>query len=216
MTPEKNYTVITADIVDSRHLASGILNTIPEKLATLNQELNPLIPAALFSGDEIQMVFAGKIELCSAILKLGMIFQPMKLRSGIGHGAVNTPIPNSISEARGPAFIAARRALETAKQQGYIAWITQELPVVSVCDDQFVKQVNAIFLTLSALTQRWNTKTWRRFALYYRERSIQKVAIVEQVSPEAINKSLHTAGIRYIIQAMDLLSAENKSTNKVE
>lgn len=220
-TAEKKYTVITADIVDSRHLSTGILNTIPEKLAILNQDLKPLIPAALFSGDEIQMIFTGKIEFISVILKLGMIFQPMQLRAGVGHDVVDLPLPNLISEARGPAFIAARQALDKAKQQGYIAWVNSgELSDNHDLDhdDQLIRQVNAHFLTLSALTQRWNTKTWRRFSLYYRERSIQKVAIAEHVSPEAINKSLHTAGIRYVIQVLDLLNNfnGNKSTIRVE
>jgi len=216
MIHTKTYTVITADIVNSRQTADAVLKTIPNILEKLNQTLKPVLPAALFAGDEIQILFDNPPHPFILVLQLQMLFQPMTLKVGMAQGPIHLPLLSEISETRGPAFIAARQALEIAKQRDCIAWMNRVTDENNSFGVQPTNQLNALFLTLTALTNRWSAKTWRRFTYYAQERSIQKVAGYENVSPEAINKFIRTAGVRYLLTAMDIFATHDNPTKMVE
>ncbi|MGI8768888.1 MAG: hypothetical protein ACR2I1_07250 [Propionibacteriaceae bacterium] len=72
-------------------------------------------------GDEFQGVLAQPVSVIQAMLILmdssrGSPKSDWHL--GIGVGAVETPMPASVRSARGPAFVAARTAVERAKRRG--------------------------------------------------------------------------------------------------
>ncbi len=67
------------------------------------------------AGDEIQGVLsdaAGVVETLHRLTRLG------GWRVGVGAGAVDEPLPPSTREGTGPAFVAARRAVERARRDG--------------------------------------------------------------------------------------------------
>src|SRR5690606_3445233 len=103
--------VITADQVDSRShddLVAEALGRLADSAVT------PVLPADRTVGDELQLLLTDGAEALEVILRLNRTGQ---WSIGCGVGSVNTPLPASIREASGPAFIAARKAVERAKKR---------------------------------------------------------------------------------------------------
>jgi hypothetical protein len=96
--------------MDQRGSSSDI-----DRVPGLLQELTSLTPNATFErsvGDEIQGVLehpAEVVEIALHALRSGRWYV------GIGVGPVAVPLPASPREGSGPAFLAARRAVERAK-----------------------------------------------------------------------------------------------------
>jgi hypothetical protein len=66
-------------------------------------------------GDEFQVLFATEpVSVVDAILTL---MREGTWHVGVGIGRVEEPTPQDLREARGPAFLAARRAVDEAKER---------------------------------------------------------------------------------------------------
>lgn len=66
-------------------------------------------------GDEFQVLFVDEpVSVVDAIL---ILMREGAWHLGIGIGPVEEPIPSDLREARGPAFLAARAAVEEAKDR---------------------------------------------------------------------------------------------------
>lgn len=103
--------VVTADQQGSRRST----DQVPALLAGLPDLSGMLLPFERTVGDEVQAVFddpASVVEVTLHLLRLG------GWSVGIGAGPVLEPLPASTREASGPAFIAAREAVEAAKNRG--------------------------------------------------------------------------------------------------
>lgn len=196
-----NYLVVTADMISSRDVSTKQISTIPEKLKRMDDKLHPLIPSMLFAGDEIQILFPheDKQQPYRLLMDLHRYLVPFRFRFGFGIGVVDQPINSSMAQNKGQAFIRARKALDVAKKERLIAWLSTE-------KDKPHPEINSCFLLFTALTRKWTDKHWRRFFLYWDKRSIHKVAEIENVSPESINKFLKRASIRTIIRSLELFS----------
>lgn len=195
------YLVTTADMINSRDVSTEQIATIPEKLKQIDVDFHTLIPSMLFAGDEIQLLFPydQNHHPYRLLMDLNRHLAPFHFRFGFGIGAIDQPINPIIAHNKGQAFLQARKALAIAKNDQLIAWLsTEEIVQYS--------EINACFLLLTALTRKWSDKHWRRFYLYWDNRSIHKVAEIENVSPESINKLLNNAGIRLIIRSLELIT----------
>ncbi|MHB1171679.1 MAG: DNA-binding protein [Lacisediminihabitans sp.] len=104
--------VITADQVDSRTTADAV----GEALATLNGEFGEslVLPAERTAGDELQLLLADADAALAVVLALT---RGAQWSVGCGVGDVRAPLPRSIRESTGPAFIAARAAVDRAKRR---------------------------------------------------------------------------------------------------
>ncbi|MET0974563.1 MAG: DNA-binding protein [Leifsonia sp.] len=103
--------VITADQVDSRHDVDRAAEATEAMTAEFGPELTLDIDQT--SGDEIQAVTD------SAEAALGMTLALTRTGHwsvGLGVGPVRTPLPAAARKATGPAFIAARAAVDAAKK----------------------------------------------------------------------------------------------------
>jgi hypothetical protein len=102
--------VITADQVRSRQNRDAVDDAILELSVTLGDRL-PLPPDRA-AGDEVQLVTHDPDAALRAILLLSR----SKLWSvGLGVGAIREPLGRSVRESTGPAFFAARTAVDRAK-----------------------------------------------------------------------------------------------------
>ncbi|HEY5979243.1 MAG TPA: sigma factor-like helix-turn-helix DNA-binding protein [Microlunatus sp.] len=100
--------VLTVDQISSRHRRDQVEAT----MATLSARF-PEIPVTRTVGDEFQALFgADPLSVVDATLTL---MREGAWHVGIGIGRVEQPTPADLREARGPAFLAARRAVEEAK-----------------------------------------------------------------------------------------------------
>ena len=149
------------------------------------------------------------------LFRLIQILQPKVFRYGIGIGRIQQPIKEKLAENSGDAFIKAREALDFIKKNDRLAWIHHNA-------HPEYDNLNIALAFLSELTKRWSMKHWRRLFLYANTGNVAKVAEIEKVSAEAINKFINTAGIRTILSVIPItrpiteqpLSLNNKIINQ--
>lgn len=100
--------VVTADQRRSRSAA----DRVPAALALLGEmSPEPTLPFERTAGDEIQCL-SDKAETVVGAVRL--LTRLGDWRIGIGCGQVQLPLPSSTRESRGPAYLAAREAVEEA------------------------------------------------------------------------------------------------------
>ncbi|WP_432395920.1 hypothetical protein ACRQ5B_00555 [Pseudarthrobacter sp. L19] len=95
-------------------------STDVDRVPGLLAELARLLPGATFErsvGDELQGVLQSPAEVVDTALH---VLRDGHWYVGIGVGAVDRPLPASPREGSGPAFVAARLAVERAKAAGYV------------------------------------------------------------------------------------------------
>ena len=102
--------VITADQVNSREEPDAVRGMIARLTADIGDAL-PL-PPDRSAGDEMQVLVPDAGIALRAILQLT---RAGGWSVGLGIGSVREPLGTSIRESTGPAFIAARGAVERAK-----------------------------------------------------------------------------------------------------
>jgi hypothetical protein len=99
--------VLTVDQHDSRRTS----DRVPELIDAL-RGLGLRLPPERTAGDEVQMLAD------SADAALACVLRALELGGwsiGLGIGPVELPLPSSVREGRGDAFVAARLAVETAR-----------------------------------------------------------------------------------------------------
>ena len=102
--------VLTVDQISSRHRRDLVTST----MATLAARF-PGTPVTRTVGDEFQVLFAtDPLSVVAATLAL---MREGTWHVGVGIGPVEEPTPADLRAARGPAFLAARRAVEEAKER---------------------------------------------------------------------------------------------------
>lgn len=99
--------VLTADQVGSRTADDGV----PAALAALG-DLAVALAFERTAGDEIQGLLDDPRAVVMAVTRLTRLGG---WRIGLGVGTVNSPVPTSTRAARGPAYLAARAAIDTAR-----------------------------------------------------------------------------------------------------
>src|SRR5690625_2690592 len=75
-----------------------------------------VLPFERTVGDEIQAITDDPM---TALAVASLLLRSEDWSLGIGVGVVQEPLPDSTREARGPAFIAARAAVEQAKREQF-------------------------------------------------------------------------------------------------
>ncbi len=101
--------VLTIDQRDSRHRADAV----DDALARL-EALPTRLGFERTVGDELQGLLDDPVSVVHAILTL---MQTPGWHLGIGAGPVEQPLPDSVRSGRGPAFLAARAAVDRAKRR---------------------------------------------------------------------------------------------------
>ena len=102
--------VITADQVRSRETPDAVDGAIRELTAQLDGDL--ALPPDRAAGDEVQLVTA---DAGAALRALLMLTRPKQWSVGLGIGSVRLPLAATVRESTGPAFFAARTAVDRAK-----------------------------------------------------------------------------------------------------
>jgi hypothetical protein len=106
--------VITADQIDSTHredLAGQTMDAL-----NADHAAHLALPVDRNAGDEIQAMLDDAPTALALILELT---RGGAWSVGCGIGPVRTPLPANTREATGPAFVAARRAVDQAKRAAH-------------------------------------------------------------------------------------------------
>ena len=137
-------------------------------------------------GDEIQGITGNAEVAVDAALRA---LRAGHWSVGIGVGAVDTPLPASTREASGPAFVAAREAVDRAKKTG-------DRPPVAVAGAPGAAEAEAVLVLIGRLIRDRSPEQWR--ILEHVEPGIwgaQSAAARKLgISPQSVGKTTARAG----------------------
>lgn len=172
--------VLTIDQTGSRSAE----DRIPELLRLL-RPVDTVLPWERSVGDEAQGVLKHADAVVDAALRC---LRDGGWYVGVGIGAVELPLPRSPREARGPAFVAARRAVDRAKKTGDRAPLAVEGP-------EGAAEAEGVLALLGRHVQGRSAADWRILDLLQAgERGTQTaVARALGISPQAVSKAVARA-----------------------
>lgn len=121
-----NCFALTCDQLRSR----TDIDRVPDALAALAGLDYRLAPERT-SGDEIQALTSSADTVVAVVERLTRLGH---WRVGAGIGTVELPLPSSTREARGPAYLAARDAVEAAQQSPRRLALRSDVPAICVAE----------------------------------------------------------------------------------
>jgi len=171
--------VLTVDQIKSR----GQQDLVEATLSGLG-EVDTLLAFTRTVGDEFQGLVANPASVVDVTLGL---MRTVAWHIGIGIGAVQQPLPSDAREARGPAFLAARSAVEAAKKQ------STHLSVRSVPDRVEARDAEITFRLLIALQLRRSPQGWEAAELMDQGLTQAAAASMLAITRQALSQRLQAA-----------------------
>jgi hypothetical protein len=153
---------------------------VPEMLRRLNAEVPTVLGFERTAGDEFQGVLADPGDVVDAVVRL---VRMGGWSIGVGAGPVQTPLPDSTRAGSGPAFLAARRAVDAAKQRPLRLAVRGAVPPEAA-------DAQAVLSALAALVERRSEQAWEAIALVDQGRTQSEAATVLGVSRQAVGQRL--------------------------
>ena len=171
--------VLTVDQIQSR----AQQDLVEVTLAGLG-EVDTLLPFTRTVGDEFQGLVANPASVVDVTLGL---MRTVGWHVGIGIGAVQQPLPSDARQARGPAFLAARSAVEAAKKQ------STHVSVRSVPDRLEARDAEITFQLLIALQLRRSAHGWEAAGLMDQGLTQAAAASTLGITRQALSQRLQAA-----------------------
>ncbi len=190
--------VIIADQVDSRHDRDHVDEAIGMLTARFGEHL--VLPPERTAGDELQLLVADGATALAATLAL---LRDDHWRAGLGLGPVALPLPAGVREASGPAFIAARAAIEAAERRplrfavrGARGEDAAERAGGPATIEDGAADIGAIIDLLLTQRARWSEQGWQLHDLLERGLTQGDAALELGITPQAASKRARAAGLR--------------------
>lgn len=187
--------VLTVDQQSSRTQP----DRVPELLRAV-EDVSTVLPFVRTVGDEAQAVLDSApqvVRACIAIARAG------QWSIGIGLGEVEHPLPDSSDQARGQAFIAARTAVETAKN----SWSPLCVETATTSEDHVkdAQDAQTVLRLMFDLTARATDAQWQVIDALRNTPGASQTQIAEDlnISQQAVSKSLRAARAEGIMEAID-------------
>jgi hypothetical protein len=168
--------VLTVDQQGSRRSADRVAAVLPR----LNREVRTVLPFERTAGDEFQGVLDDPAIVVDVVLGL---VREGAWSVGIGAGAVQTPLPPSTRAATGPAFLAARRAVDAAKQRPMRVAVRGAVPADA-------GDAQAVLGALAVLVDRRSEQAWEAIAAVSSGRTQARAAADLGISRQAVGQRL--------------------------
>ncbi len=172
--------VLTVDQMASRHSR----DLVEPALARLS-DLPTRLPFTRTVGDEFQGVLEDGQSVVDAIL---VLMRSGTWHVGLGIGAVEEPLPADPRSARGPAFLAARAAVEQAKRE------PEHVHVIAPTAPEEAEDAAVVLALLTALRARRTPSGWEAVDLMATSGQQTEVAQRLGVSRQAVGQRLQAAG----------------------
>lgn len=172
--------VLTVDQIDSRHREDLVTQTI----ASL-AHLDTVADFTRTVGDEFQAVLDDAVSVVAVILDL---MRTHRWHVGLGVGPVESPLPRDPRSGRGPAFLAARTAVDQAKHAPHHAVIVAAEPGAEEGHDAQV-----VLTLLATVRERRSASGWEAIDLIAAGASAAEVADRLGVSRQAVGQRLQAA-----------------------
>jgi len=168
--------VLTVDQQGSRRSADRVAALLPR----LNREVRTVLPFERTAGDEFQGVLDDPTAVVDLVLTL---VREGSWSVGVGAGTVQTPLPSSTRAAIGQAFLAARRAVDAAKQRPMRVAVRGAVPADAV-------DAQAVLAALALLVDRRSDQAWEAIAAVTRGRTQAQAAAELGISRQAVGQRL--------------------------
>lgn len=191
-----NYVALIADIRQSKGLADRRatqqrLRAACEARNAQGGALGLVSPATVTLGDEFQALFDGAAGLWRFVFGIEAQMKPVRLRYGIGVGAIETELNRASSVGMdGPAFHRARQAVETLKRDG------GSYRVLGLADGQTLAR-HALDL-VSRQRDRWKANRVDILSFLFDGREVAGMADDLGISEQAVYKNIREGGLEAI------------------
>lgn len=208
------YCAVIGDMIDSRHLENR--NEIQERLKQTLREVNADYADAIASdftvtlGDEFQGVLLDPAPLFEITDRIEMRMYPVKIRFGIGVGALSTEIDRASSiGADGPAYYSARRAVEEIKKEenrkrGQKTNMMIASDAASMCCEPLM---NAVFAMLALCNLQWSAREREIVYDMLTHRDGQEATAARLgIAQSSVQRGLERAGYYTYLKARESLS----------
>jgi len=197
------FFAVTADVISSRAVRKreGLQKKLNYVCESINNKYKEFI-AVKFSitiGDEIQGLLKQNTPVFDIIRYIEEIIYPYQMRFGIGEGTISTGLNKTTFQMDGECFLNARQSLENAKKED------RKIKMV-LLDKDIESALDIILLWLEENMKSWNELIYRRFFLYKKLGSIEKVAKKENVTKQSISKSLKRARYDLVIKSEEVVN----------
>lgn len=187
------YLALLGDIVGSRKLDNRrvVQQKLEDILARVNSGYSASIKTKLIinAGDEFQGLLLPTSEAYKMAVTIMEHMHPVQIRFGLGYGEITTSLKETSIGMDGPAFYAARHALESRKSlnQAAIQLCGSDLP------QSQLRAVNALLSSLSVIRQFWPDNFQRALPLIRQNLTQTEVAKAIGVSQSAVSSMLKRA-----------------------
>ena len=200
MNQDLNYTVITADIIDSRKY-QNLSEELGKRLKQFNQSPEIAVPFSFFKGDEIQGVLTGFFVYPQLVRQLRYLLLPYKLRIGIGIGTImGVGTADTSWKMNGPAFYYAREALEGTEESRLSRTMLKS-------EFEFIDQmVNTLYLLIDSIEDRWTDAQWEAIHLYEKWGTYRRAARDLKIALQNVEKRCSAANWRQVREVEGKLS----------
>lgn len=159
---------------------------VPGLLAAL-ADVPAVLPFERTVGDEVQ----GLLDAPEAVVEaLRTVLRDGNWSIGLGIGPVETPLPGSVREARGPALLVARDAVDRAKGAGEV-----RLAVGSASDPVGAGDVEAVARLVGTLIGRRTDTQWATIDAVDAAPTQRAAAEALGVSPQNVSQTLTASAI---------------------
>ncbi|TQJ51367.1 hypothetical protein [Phycicoccus sp. SLBN-51] len=184
--------VLTAD--QKRSTRHG--DRVPEALAALGSVLGSgdasgvALPFERTVGDEIQGVLGSPVSAVRAVTALVRLGS---WRVGLGVGPVDLPLPTSTRAASGPAFLAAREAVEAARSSPADLRVLRGDGAHHYGEAERARQAESALWVLTVLLRRRTSEGWEIVDMAETGLSGRDIADRLDISPSAVSQRLGRA-----------------------
>ena len=145
------------------------------------------LPLERTVGDEVQIVLTSADAALDLALTLA---RAQKWSVGIGVGPVTEPLGESARASAGPAFVAARRAVERAKLK------SEPVPVVVAGDrEDAAEAATAVLQLLASVVRRRSSEGWEVADLLADGATQRQIAAHLGISAQAVSQRVASAMI---------------------
>jgi len=168
--------VLTVDQQGSRRSTDRVAALLPR----LNREVRTVLPFERTAGDEFQGVLDDPTAVVDVVL--GLVREGV-WSIGVGAGPVQTPLPSSTRAATGHAFLAARRAVDAAKQRPMRVAVRGAAPADA-------GDAQAVLGALALLVDRRSDQAWEAIAAVSNGRTQAQAAAELGISRQAVGQRL--------------------------
>lgn len=185
--------VLTVDQRGSRHAA----DRVGDLLAALD-DTPTLLAFRRTAGDEVQALVSEGAQLpalVEGVLRSG------GWRLGLGLGAVETPLPHDVREARGPAFVRARAAVEAARTSP--AGLRVHAPAAA---ERSARALESALWLWASLLERRTDRGWDVVDLVDAGATYEQAAHRLGITPSAVSQRAAAAGLAEGRRARELVA----------